>query len=296
MTTRLAWLPQRAASCWHAVAALAAGRLLVDDALVAQLSAPAAELSAQLADAGVEPRDFFAHLVPLSLGVTSPRELTLLALTKCLGRERAALLAEPLAPVLGTVRRTYDVARPALDDDLALRGGPLSEQWQARGAGLLLAVRRLTERELLPDEARVVLVEPVLGGGGAAFSPYNVVTFEALLANPIPQLPEVLRLAWLVAQLNLDLPRYADRLPRARLSRAGELALVPLVLAAADDVELARLDRAMIEAAISTWRPPGADGVAVAATVDEWWQVYHESRPELPHALVALDQMLGAPD
>jgi len=31
-------------------------------------------------------------------------------------------------------------------------------------------------------------------------------------------------------------------------------------------------------------------------TVEAWWQVYCESRPELPHAIVALDQMLGAPD
>ncbi|MBX3415568.1 MAG: hypothetical protein KF708_22985 [Pirellulales bacterium] len=292
MTTRLNWQSPRAPSCWHACAALATGASLVDPALAQALAIPLAELSAAIEAAGATPRDFLAQLPPLCLDTASSRELALLALTRLLGREKANASAESLAGCLGALRRAYDERRPKLDEELSLRAGPLTEQWQARGPGLLAAIRRLAEPELLPPEAKVILVEPALGGGGEAFPRSNVVTFEALLANPEPRLPEVLRLSWLVAQLNLDLPRYADHLHAARLHRAARLALVPLVLAAAEDVELARADWEMFALALSTWHVHESEPQRVAPLLDEWWQTYRDSRPALTASFVALDRML----
>jgi len=292
MTVRLTWHTDRAPSCWHACAALAAGESLVDPALAEMLAPHVADLSAALEPAGAAPKEFLGQLAPLCLGTASSRELALLALTKALGRERAAETVDSIAGPLGAVRRAYDAARPNLADELALRAGPITEQWEARGAGLLAGVKRLAEEQLIPAEARIALVEPVLGGAGTAFPRSNVATFEALLANPEPRLPEVLRVAWLVAQLNLDLPCYTDCLHAARLQRAAELALVPLVLAAAEHVELARSDRATMALAFSTWRVRDSAEPYVADVVDAWWQVYADSRSELPAALVALDQML----
>jgi len=49
-----------------------------------------------------------------------------------------------------------------------------------------------------------------LGGAGAAQLRTNSVRLEAVLTHPDPQLPETLRLGWLLSQLNQDLPIYSD--------------------------------------------------------------------------------------
>ena len=60
----------------------------------------------------------------------------------------------------------------------------------------------------------MILVQPVLGGAGAAHWLYNSVHIEAVLANPVAELPEVVRLGWLLAQLNFDLPMFVGDLLR----------------------------------------------------------------------------------
>jgi hypothetical protein len=64
-------------------------------------------------------------------------------------------------------------------------------------------------------------------------------------------------------------------------------------LAAAEEVELGRSDRATLILALQTWQPTAWDE-RVAETFEEWWQVYCETRPAWPVALAALDRMLAA--
>lgn len=126
-------------------------------------------------------------------------------------------------------------------DELAARVRPLCEQWDARGPGLM----RMLDRQAGPigvARATVALTLPVVGGHGVALPAANAVLFEAVLANPLPELPEVLRLAWLLAQLGAD----------ADASRAA--GLVSEVLTAAEEVELATADAATIELATEAWR------------------------------------------
>ena len=85
----------------------------------------------------------------------------------------------------------------------------------------MAAIGRLTERELVVERADVILVHPVLGGGGWAYPPYNAVCFEAVLANPIAELPEVVRLGWLLAQLNLDSAGRSGRAAAAGAAGGG---------------------------------------------------------------------------
>ena len=49
-----------------------------------------------------------------------------------------------------------------------------------------------------------------------------------LLTNIEPRLPETLRLAWLLGQLNLDRPIYSDRVHGHALGEVAELALMPV--------------------------------------------------------------------
>ncbi len=124
------------------------------------------------------------------------------------------------------------------------------------------------------SSATVVLLSPVLGGDGGAYPTDNLVTFEAVLANPIAQLPEVLRLGWLLAQLNPALAMGRAPSDTSDWRRATQEALLAIVLAAAEDVELAWADRAHFNLAAQAWlQDPTA-----AERLWRWWEGYSSER------------------
>lgn len=131
--------------------------------------------------------------------------------------------------------------RAGLEQELLLRSGPLRQQWEARGPGML---RQLNDPFSIPspDEVDVHVVFPVRGGGGLVHE--GEVYMEGVLANPIPSLPEVVRLAWLISQLSAP----ADMLPHDRL-----LATIIPVLKAAEYVELIRYDVEAVATALAAW-------------------------------------------
>ncbi len=110
---------------------------------------------------------------------------------------------------------------------------------------------------MVVESADVFLLQPVLGGGGRAYTLYNAVGIEAVLANPVPSLPEIARLGWLWTQLNLDLPTFQDQVGRDRLREIGPLATLPPLLAAAEEVELVRFNRETLAAALAAWHCAG---------------------------------------
>lgn len=292
MTTELRFIASFSASCFHCATAMIDGRLLVDRQLAESMHEAVEGLRKSLAAAGLS-ESVAEHLCALSAGIENNRELAQVTLTKVLGRAAAGSDAVArLARELDNVETAFRLAVPGVVDELSRRGEPLMSQWEARGPGMLSELARLTEQGLLVERADVVLVYPVTGGGGAAHPPYNSVRLEAVLADPHPQLPEVVRLAWLVSSLNVDLPMYGDHLPGARQTAVGTLAMLPAALRAGEYVELTRLDRATVELAIEVWGL--AEGLAAGA-VDhllDWWETYQESRPPWAVALGALDRML----
>ncbi|MCP4190084.1 MAG: hypothetical protein GY768_05590 [Planctomycetaceae bacterium] len=90
---------------------------------------------------------------------------------------------------------------PRLTEELLLRQRPLRELWEAHGPGLLHQISGQQPLEL-PPKAQIVTVLPFHGGGGEAIAEHQSVVIENVLANPISTLPEILRLAWLIAQLS----------------------------------------------------------------------------------------------
>ena len=120
----------------------------------------------------------------------------------------------------------------------------------------------------------------------------NRVTFEAVLTHPHAELPETLRLAWLLSQLNLDVPVFSEYLPAGRLEQVAPLAMLPVVLAAAEVVELARVDHRSLRMAIECWHLPTKLPDDVEERLLRWWQTYLESSTRWTVALTALDQML----
>jgi hypothetical protein len=180
-------------------------------------------------------------------------------------------------------------------EELRLRERPLRELFEARGPGLLAAVAELTDPAVIAGNASVLTVHPVSGGGGAAHLDYNSVRIEAVLANPIPELPEVVRLGWLLAQLQQDLPAIGESIHRDRLPAVAALAMLPPVLAAAERVELARCDRQTALLAIDSWRidTPPSWSADRAGPLWHWWESHQAAKPPWPVALAALDRMIG---
>jgi hypothetical protein len=283
------WIASAAASALHAAQCQSAGVAPPGSRLTDTLADEAAGLIRALESLRVEPAKFFAHAIPQSLRFDVPRQLAEVTLAKLIGPPDIDSVGE-LARSLSALFAAFRQAQPEAVEELELRSGPLRGQWEARGPGLLATLRQLTESGLVAESADVILVQPVLGGGGAAHPLYNAVHFEALLANPLAELPEIVRLGWLWGQLHLDLPKYEDAVGRARMQTIGPLALVPPVLTAAQEVELARCDHATIGLALEAWHAPAAS----ADLLLDWWATYQASSPEWSVALAALDRLLSA--
>jgi hypothetical protein len=141
----------------------------------------------------------------------------------------------------------------------------------------------------------VLLVHPVLGGGGEAHLLYDSLRVEAVLYHPVPELPETLRLAWLIAQLNQELPGYSEAIDPVRLHDLAAIALVPAALMSAEYVDLARFDEPTLARALQAWGVPLVTE-ATPALVWDWWHTYFETRPPWRIALQALDHLIRPGD
>ena len=107
----------------------------------------------------------------------------------------------------------------------------------------------------------------------------------------------MLRLAWLLSQLNLDLPMYSDHVTAAHREVVGEWAMIPPVLSAAEHVELAPYSAEAVVRTLVAWRlvdaSDAADAIAAQAdTLMTWWHTCQESRTPWAVALAALEHML----
>ena len=125
MSIDLTWTASFSASCLHVADALLRGRTLADPSLQTALDRPSHTLAAEIDALGL------------------PREETLAQLTE-LAAERA---------IVKTVGNSH--ASSGAIERLAVRGEPLRQQREARGPGLLSAVGRLTEENLIVSTARV---------------------------------------------------------------------------------------------------------------------------------------------
>jgi hypothetical protein len=281
------------ASALHAASVIDRNLPLTDHKLAGALLEPAEDLLRQIESIGIPRRLFWQHAIPLSVGIDSNHELAEVVLRKSLGpSSRGASSVEPLAAAISVLERALRDAVPDLVDQLAVRARPLREQWEAQGPGLLAALGVVTKARLIVPNADVVLVHPVQGGGGSAHLLYNSVCIEAVLVNPVASLPEVVRLGWLLAQLNNDLPAHSESIHGDRLPLISGLAMLPATLQAAQVAELAQYGATTIHQAITAWHVCESDAANLTKTVMQWWSTYMDSRPPWNVALAALNQML----
>lgn len=298
MPTSLTWIANTSVSWLDTAEALvAASRAggdasLVDTTLAEALGDATRVLREAFDEHGIESAAFFAHAVPLAYHGSSDRTLVNLALRRALGAITYEGIVDDMAMALTEFKHAGNRAQPSLLDELTLRSGPIREQWDARGPGLLAGVGRRTDADLIVDSCNTFVVYPVRGGSGATHPQANSVRIAAVLTNPIAELPEVVRLAWLVATLNTDLPRYVERLASPLRQSVPVLALIPPVLDAAADVELVRPSAELLSRAIQAWGVLSDQASTVAPIVERWWRTYLELKLPWAEALLALEKML----
>ncbi len=278
----------------HAVLCREEGFPAADTDLAACLDETTNLLISTLQFCGLACRPTLELLVALASESENNRQLAQLAITRLLGSAEATeAIISPLAAALSGLQAKMLTAQPGLAAELPLRTRPLLDQWEARGPGLLHEVARLTEEGFLAESAEVVFVAPFVGGHGRVNMRTNRVILEAVLANPHSDLPEPLRLGWLLAQLNADLPKYAEVIPGQRQELVAQLATLPVVLAASETVEWSTCDVATIARALECWHLATDFPAELAQLLFSWWQTYTRGSSTWAIAGSALEALLA---
>lgn len=306
---KLSWNPSFSASAMYGAYTIAYGMRLTDRRVEEALHASSFGLHAlasgldglrrgdsSVADMSANQRRakrLWHPLIALAGSIQENHQLAKSVITCCLGEtKKSTATVDSLAGWITEIEATMRLLFPKLTEQLGLRARPLQELWEGYGHGLLAHVGRLVPSSLLVEQAEVLLVQPVLGGFGQAFPDHQKVCLEAVLANPLPELPEVIRLAWLLGQLR---PKNVEPTPRLSIDREIELnrlAMLPAVLAAGQVVELTRIDEAYLSLAIEQWQVPVPPKIAVGKVLLHWWETYLQTKPEWSIGLLALDRML----
>ncbi|MBM4067850.1 MAG: hypothetical protein FJ271_02730 [Planctomycetes bacterium] len=281
----MTWTDHHACSCWQ----------LVRDAYHAPaaespLTEPLARLRAAFAEEHVAAEVFLDHVVPLSFSTANQRELAERALVKTIGRAETGMRLNRFHGLVIDIMAAADKAVPP---HAKPSPGFLQQQWNQRGDGLLACIVNFSEPGILADEADIVRIDPDLPIVGRGYLPYNLVCIADVPGDVSAELPEVVRLAWLIALLNLDLPRYAEQVRLNPLMTVVALAMLPLALQASRLLELGGGDEATIRQAIASWLPIEDDRDRKTETLLQWWDVYQSTRPHFAAGLSALDQLLA---
>lgn len=255
-------------------------------------SATAAALDELAEDFKTTRGKYWEQMLSLAATADGSRELAE-RLCARLGQTTGTLPSR-LAATLNQCRRQFESSFPKFASDIPLRAGPIRQLWEAHGVGLLRMLARQTGGNVLVEQATVLLVQPVLGGFGYAHLSANRIHWEAMLTHVDPQLPETLRIAWLLSQLDLDRPIYSDKINAHRLRSVAGLAMLPAILEAGQELELCRYSPESLAAALRLWHCDTLqlNAANTMVVVSAWWQTYQASRPAWPIALTGLDQML----
>ncbi|MCC6493104.1 MAG: hypothetical protein IT424_08790 [Pirellulales bacterium] len=294
MLQELRWRVSVSATCLHAARCRSAGLSAADPQLAEGLAEPADRLVGEIAAAQWPVAAVLEQLSALAADIDNNRDLVARA---------AAALGLPPGPPAAHVRIAGAISDleaastrlyPDRAEELGLRIGPLREQWEARGPGMLYEIGRLTDEAVIPTSAEIVVVAPYVGGHGVAHVRSNRVTLEGVLYSPRPELPEPVRIAWLLAQLNADLPRFCEAAPAGRIAGIFPLAMLLPALAAAEAVEFGPCSETAAARALAAWHICAESAAAgVATRLWTWWNAWLDHSKSWPVACAALDRLLA---
>ncbi len=289
----LRWQASADVSAIHAAWSISKGLQLID-AELHQCLMPATNELSRIFSANSLPQDkSWRQLLSLAADHSSNHELAERFLRRMVSGGGTPQGVSTLAAAIGNCEMQMRQRFPKLNEDLLLRAGPLQSAWEARGPGLLHLLSESTEEGFLVESATILLVQPVVGGDGAAHLQTNRIHLEAVLTDVDPRLPETLRMTWLLGQLNLDLPVYSDSIHGHTLAQVAEFALLPAVLHAAQEVELTTLDESNLQKALRLWlRYTESQASELVPILLAWWETAVEAEWPWQVSLNALSQMV----
>lgn len=180
---------------------------------------------------------------------------------------------------------------PQADSQMSFRLGPLTQQWDGYGAALTAHLKRLIALTLPRGNMEVLAVYPLVNGDGYVSLSEKKAVIEAVFVNPNPELPEVIRVAWLVAQIISSSDKRNGPVSKRR-NDINALALLPPVLAIGEVVELTRCDESTLQLAIDQFSPARPEFPDLSKTLLHWWETYLQTKPEWSIALMALERAL----
>ncbi len=245
---------------------------------------------------GVPKPRFWNTLLPLVMAGANNAELAERTLIRVLPPAvRDPARVSEFSGLIGAVERAARNQFPNYEREIQLRQEPLQQLWESVGPGLLRLIGNLTETSLIVSLAQVVLVQPTVGGAGYAHLATNRVHIEAVLTNADVALPETLRLAWLLSQLDFERPVYSELINAFDLHRVAGLAMIPPTLLAAADLELCGFSQETVLRAVRLWLADtdDVDAEALSQVLMTWWETYEGSRPQWRTAITGLDRMLS---
>ena len=296
---RLTWTPNASVSALHAAESICLHKAKLTDSRVHEALEKYSQALGQWLEAksDYDVGRVWTTLIGLAANIDSNWDLAQSMVRKGLFRGNQETAVTQLAGLVTDIEAAFQQLFPKFSEQLPLRARPLQEHWLGFGTGLLAHLGRLTEKSMLVEEARVVLMQPALGGSGVAHIEQNMVRIEAVLTNPMVELPEVVRLAWLLSQLHLDQAEFSASIGPVLIARIAPLAMLPPVLAAAEVLELSKCDESVAALAIEHWHIPVPQGqdihTEIVPAMMDWWETYLQTRPKWHTAMQAFAKMLG---
>jgi hypothetical protein len=301
--TRLRWTTGERLTPIHAARCFALGIRGVDAAIVKGMEAPMAELSSRLAAAELDFGLFWQRLVRDSAAGASDLDACTAALTSA-GCSPLSVdaIASAIVSQLADIRLVHQERFPKLAEQISLRARPLREQWEGYGAGLLKRIGKLTHPSFVPKNVSCLLLSPYRGGEGGQDASAQRIWIEAVLTNPFPEVPELLRLVWLVSQVGLiegllsgTEDSHGDPwVAPPHLPRVAALAMMPLTLEAASYLELIPASPQTLPSlfgkAAQAWRI--SIDVPTLDILENWWRQFQDLQTPPAVTLKALDRML----
>jgi hypothetical protein len=295
----LQWTKSYSTSALHAAECICRfGSQVHDEQLLSKLAPAARELGVCLQD--LDPHGstrLWAPLVILGSKIQSNSALANQLISDHTNGFIEQSLAQRLVGSITEVEAAFKLLFPKYLEQFDYRIKPLQEQWVGYGGGFSAHLRRLTQCDDWVREASIVGVQPIMGGAGRAELQYQAIHIEAVLTNPLPELPEVMRLGWLLSQLYTTPFRTLSGLPPDAFDRLVPIAMLAPSLACGEVLELTKCNESIAELAIENWNIPvpskhPIDSQLVRCIMD-WWETCLHSKPEWPVALKALAHRLG---
>ena len=308
---RIRWKPDTALSTIHAAYSVAVGAACTDEKLEQALVPCVTQINERLLSSSIDMRGFWSRLVRESIGCDETRAAceTALVASGCSALQ-VDQTSRGIVRQLDECRIVVHDRFPRLLDQLELRSRPLRERWDTVGRGVLNQVAKQIwgqspPKNWWPASVDGLFVQPLRGGDGG-FEPGSdegknaAIWIEAMLTDVLPNVPEVVRVAWLVTRVAIEQHIAQKSLTSkpgdstfgrpASLTSAWAFASVPLVLRSAAELDLVSHSALPISAAIRLWRL--SDAAIAGDVLTQWWEKLDRDPQPLPVALKSLSQAI----